>query len=160
MPQDKKTEVEIIEWAAPEFEYYQKSKSWFIVGGSIAALILLWALWSNNILFALVIGLAYFSLAVFAMKKPRQLQLSVDFRGVRIDNLLYSYDDLKSFWIFYNPPFTKELSLRSRKKLMPYVKIPLGDESPVEIRKILLKYLPERKHKESAVDNLAKMVGF
>jgi len=43
---------------------------------------------------------------------------------------------------------------------MPYIKVPIGDENPVEIRKILIKYLPEKKHKESAIDNLAKNLKF
>ena len=33
-------------------------------------------------------------------------------------------------------------------------------KNPVEIRRILIKYLPERKHKESAIDNLARSLKF
>jgi len=30
---------------------------------------------------------------------------------------------------------------------MPYIKIPIGEQNPVEIRKILIKYIPEKNTK-------------
>ena len=43
---------------------------------------------------------------------------------------------------------------------MPYIKISLGEQNPVKVRQTLLKYLPERKHKESLIDNLARGLRF
>jgi len=149
-----------LKWSAPEFTHYSKSKSWFMVTGLIAFGLLLWALLTKNILFALLIGLSYFSVVTYALKKPKAVELAITSKGIKVDKTLYSFDNLKSFWIFYDPPELKELSLRSKKLMMPYVKIPLGEENPAEVRRILIKYLPEKKQEESLIDSLARQLRF
>ena len=149
-----------IEWTTPEFEHYPKSKSWFLILGLIAIGLFIWALWTRNVLFALLIGLSYFSLSIYALKKPSDVSLTINPRGIRINKTLYDFDSIRSFWIFYEPPHTRELSLRSRKTFVPYIKIPLGEQNPVEVRNFLIKYLPEKKHVESLIDNLAKSLRF
>jgi len=149
-----------LKWSTPEFTQYSKSKSWFIVTGLIAGGLFLWALLTKNLIFALLIGLSYFSITVFALKKPREINLAITAKGIEIDKTLYEFDNLKSFWIFYEPPQIKELSLRSKKTIMPYIKIPLGEQNPVKVRRLLMKYLPEKKHKESLIDNLARSLRF
>jgi len=99
-------------------------------------------------------------LYIYALKKPRKIKFSISGRGIQVDQSLYGFDGLKSFWIFYEPPEIKELSIRSKKKFIPYVKIPLGNQNPAEIRKFLLKFLPERKHQESIAETLAKKIRF
>ena len=149
-----------IEWSAPEFEHYQKDKSWFLVTGGIAGLLVLWALLTKNLIFVLLVALAYFTIVTYAVKKPKKIQLAITPKGIKIEKTLYEYDNLKSFWIFYDPPEIRELSLRSKKTVMPYIKIPLGEQNPVEVRQILIKYLNEKKHKESLIDNLARQIKF
>lgn len=149
-----------IEWVAPEFEQHQKSKSWFITIGIISGILFLLAIFTKNILFALLIGLSYFTISSYAIKKPKDIKISINSKRIKIEKTLYALENIRSFWIFYDPPEIKELSLRSKKTIMPYIKVPIGDENPVEIRKILIKYLPEKKHKESAIDNLAKNLKF
>ena len=149
-----------IKWSAPEFEHYQKSKSWFMITGGIAGLLFLWALFTKNFIFALLIALAYFTIAVYSVKRPKKINLAITPKGIKIEKTLYEFENLKSFWLFYNPPETRELSLRSKKTVMPYIKIPLGEQNPVEVRQVLIKYLPERKHKESLIDNLARQIKF
>ncbi len=147
-------------WTAPEFEYYRKDKNWLTVASLIAAALFLWALLTKNFIFALLIALSYFVTVSYAFRKPAQVKLTITPKGVKVNRTLYEFDNLKSFWIFYQPPQVREISLRSKKTVMPYVKLPLGEQNPVEVRKILLKYLPERRHKESLVDNLARSLKF
>jgi len=151
---------ENIQWSAPEFEHYQKSKSWFLITGGIAAVLLLWAIFTKSFLFALLIALGYFTIAIYAAKRPKQIQLAITPKGIKIEKSLYEFENLRSFWIFYDPPEIRELSLRSKKSIMPYIKIPLGEQNPVEVRQILIKYLPEKKHRESLIDNLARQTKF
>lgn len=93
-------------------------------------------------------------------RKPREVVCKIRAQGVQINRDLYPYETLKSFWIFYDPPHHQELSVRSRKAFTGgYIKIPLGNEDPVKIRKILIKFLPERKQEEALVDVFARMVG-
>lgn len=149
-----------IEWTALEFDYYSKSKSWFVGFGIVAVLLALWGIWTKNIIFVILIGLSYFTLVVFAFKKPRGVQFAITPKGVNVDENLYNYDDLKSFWIFYEPPEVTEISLHSKKIATPYIKIPLGDQNPVEIRRMLIKYIPEIKQETSLADNLSRTIKF
>ena len=149
-----------LKWITPEFEYYKNSQSWFITIGIIAGILLIIAIFTKNFLFGLLILISSFLIFTYSLKKPDNVKLSISPKGIKINNTLYEFENLRSFWIFYNPPEIKELSLRSKKTIMPYIRVPVGNENPVEIRKILIKYLPEKKHKESVIDNLARHLKF
>ena len=93
-------------------------------------------------------------------RKPREVTCRIRAEGVQVNRALYPYETLRSFWIFYDPPHHQELSIRSRKAFTGgYIKIPLGNEDPVKIRKILIRFLPERKQEEALVDVFARLVG-
>jgi len=157
---DKKQTKDRLEWTALEFAHYKKSKSWFITICIAAGIFFLWAIFTKNILFAMLVILGLFSIIAHAIKTPRNIHFAITFKGVKIDKTLYAFDNLKSFWIFYDPPEVKEISLRSKKTIMPYIKIPLGKQNPVKIRQLLIKYIPEKKHKESLIDNLTRQLRF
>lgn len=149
-----------LKWIAPEFEHYQKNKMWFIVVGLIATALIIWALLSRNFLFALLIGLSFFSIIVYGLKKPRNIHLAITPKGVKVGKTLYEFSNLKSFWIFYDLPKLKEISIRSKKTFMPYIKLPLGEQNPINVRRMLIKYLPEKKQERSVIENLAKELRF
>lgn len=152
--------MKTFEWKAPEFPKKEKSKSWFVVPGLITVIVGLFALLTENILFLIAIILAFVIFYSYANKDPRIIEFKINERGVEIDKKLYDYDELRSFWVFYDPPEQKEISFRSRKTLLPYIRIPLDNESPNDIRKYLLKFLPEKRHKESLIDIWMRRTGF
>lgn len=156
----KKKSIQTIEWRAPEFIKYKKEKSWFLWAGLIFLAVLIYAIFTKNVFLIITVCLAAFTVYVYALKKPRNIRFGISGKGIKIENQLYAFNNLKSFWIFYDPPEIKELSIRSKKMMMPYIRIPLGKQNPVEIRELLLKFLPERQHKESAIDALARRFRF
>lgn len=156
----KKIFIKEFKWEAPEFDKKEKSKSWFIIPAIITIVLGLLALFSENILFLIVIVMAFFVFYIYANKDPRIIKFKLNEKGIEIENKLYDFDELRSFWIFYNPPEQKELSFRSRKTLLPYIHIPITDEDPIEIRKFLLKFIPEKRHKESLIDIWMRRIGF
>ena len=111
-------------------------------------------------MFLIAIVLGFFVFYVYANKEPRTIKFKIDERGVEIDGKLYEFDTLSSFWVFYNPPEQKEISFRSKRTFLPYVRISLDDENPNEIRKFLLKFLPEKRHSESLIDIWMRRIGF
>lgn len=156
----KKTTLQEFEWKAPEFDKKEKSKSWFIIPGIITIVLGIFALITENILFLIAIVLAFFVFYVYANKEPRIIKFKINEKGIEIDERLHDFDSLRSFWIFYNPPEQKELSLRSKRTFFPYIHVPLTKENPNEIRKFLLRFLPEKKHSESIIDIWMKRIGF
>ncbi len=156
MTESKKTKIS---WQAPEYEYYPKNKNWLVIACIIAGLLFAFGIYFKNYLFSLLVGLSFFAVTVYAFRKPEEINISITSQGIKIKNTLYKYENLSSFWIFYDPP-VKELSLRSKKLAMPYIKIQLANEDPNKIRKTLINYLPEKKHKESNIENIARQLKF
>lgn len=159
---NKKTEPELKEflWEAPEFEKTEKGKSWLIIPAIITIILGVISLITENILFLIFILLAFFMFLIYSKKEPRTINFKINEKGIEIDGNLHDFDSLRSFWIFYDPPIEKEISLRSRKTFFPYIRIPLAEENPAEIRKYLLKFLPEKHHRESIIDIWMKRIGF
>lgn len=112
--------------------------------------------YSASILFFLAGGIIAF---LTIKKKSRFIKCKIRKRGVQVNDTLYPYKYLKSFWIFYDPPRQAEISLWSKKALTGYIKIPLGEEDPVKIRKLLIKFIPEKKQEESLSDIFVKIIG-
>lgn len=148
------------EWNAPEFEKTEKEKSWFILPAIITIILGVFALLVDNPLFVVLIILSFVSFYIYARKSPRIIKFRIDEKGAEIDGRLHEFADLRSFWMFYDPPLEKTLSFRGKKTFFPYLRIPLDKENPTEIRKFLLKFLPEKRHKESIIDIWMKRIGF
>jgi len=147
------------EWRTLEFEKTEKNKSWFIFPAIIVIILGIIALITDNLLFLVLILLGFFTFYVYAKKEPRTIKFKIDERGIEVDDKLHTFDSIRSFWIFYEDR-EKEISFRSRKTFFPYIKIPLADQNPSEIRKYLLRFLPEKRHKESLIDIWMKKIGF
>jgi len=156
----EKIELEEFEWEAPEFEKRGKAKSWFIFPAILTIILGIIALLTDNILFLIFIILAFVVFYMYANKEPRILKFKINEKGVEIDGRIHDFDSLRSFWLFYSPPEEKELSFRSKKTFFPYIRIPLADQNPNELRNFLLKFLPEKHHRESIIDIWMKRVGF
>lgn len=150
----------LFEWEAPEFTYDPATTRirvaigvLLVVGGIAAALF-------GNFLFAILLAIAGGLILAYAAKPPRTLSLAVTSRGVVVGSRLYEFEELVSFWIFYDPPLFKELTLQSKKTFMPMVRMPLGDLDPLRLREVLLPFLKEQRQEASAIDIVAKRLGF
>lgn len=136
--------TESVRWSALEYPHRKKTADWYwvlgilAVAGAVAAFIL------GNILFSLLIVVGAFTVALFAARHPRIVEFEIDQRGVRADIILYPYSSLISFWILEGTEEQKIL-LRSSKKFMPYIIIPLGDIHPLQAHEFLIERLPEEE---------------
>lgn len=157
---EEKIELKEFEWEAPEFEKKEKNKSWFILPAILTIILGIIALVTENILFLIFIILAFVVFYMYANKEPRVLKFKISEKGIEIAERLYPLDTLRSFWLFYNPPEEKEISFRSKKTFFPYLRLPLAEQNPNEIREFLLKFLPEKRHKESIIDIFMRRSGF
>ena len=97
---------------------------------------------------------------MYGAKKPQIVNFSIKANGIQINKTLYTYDSIKSFWVYYDPPYKKELSIQSEKIFMPYIKIPLGDMDPNKVREALLKFKKEKEHQESLMDVVSEYLRF
>ncbi len=113
----------------------------------------------GNFLIALILGLMALVFALRFHARPQEMRVLLGEHGVQINDEVYYYKNLVSFWIDYEPGGAKELSLEVKKWYLPYLKIPLMDQNPVSVRTLLAGFLPEREHESSAADVFLRRLG-
>lgn len=113
--------------------------------------------YADNLITAFLFLSIIFALAAHILKDKELGNFKVDEIGVEIHGRLYRYKDIESFWIDYHPNADiKELSLHLSTTLHPYLKVPLHSADPVQLRRLMLHYIPEIEHKPNFADALSR----
>lgn len=147
-------------WEAFEYEYIEKHPKWYWIMGAILLGIIVYAIATNSILMAITFVLIGMLGYVYAEREPHKIRMEIGPDGIIADRIMYEYEDLKSFWIFYEiDAGFKVLSLHSQKKFLPQIHIPIGDANPIMIREVLLNYIPEIRQEMTVVDRLSLLIG-
>ncbi len=149
-----------VSWSAPDKHHELISHAWrraiivLLVGMAFLALF-----WQDSILTAVTFfGLAFVTSMHF-WRESRQEQHEIHPHGVVVAGNFYHYHDFDSFWVHFHPRGFHELSLKTGRLLNHYLKIPLGEQDPFEVRAALMEYLPEEKHEEGLDDWLRRKLG-
>jgi len=135
-------------WEIPEFTKHERKASWFIYFSIALVALLAYSYYTANPLFAIIIVL--FVIIFFATErgKPKTLVFAITPDGIMIANKLMAWRSLQNFYIIYYPPRIKNLYFQPKNSLRSVVNIPLETQNPVEIRQLLLQFLPEDLQKE------------
>lgn len=149
-----------IAWEAPEYTFHQKSPDWYWTVGIISLAFILIAIFTGNLLFAIFAGVAGFTVALWGARKPKTIAIVLNGNGIMVETRLYPYQELVSFWIHYDSPLVKEISILTKNTFLPSIRIPLGNENPAEIRAFLIRFLPEKMQEESLIDIVARALKF
>ncbi|OGF81975.1 hypothetical protein A2924_04630 [Candidatus Giovannonibacteria bacterium RIFCSPLOWO2_01_FULL_44_16] len=157
----------LFSWEAHEYFHHERTTDWYWWVGLVAVLLLGFAVWQRSFLFGILILLGWFTSILYAIRTPRFIRFVLTERGLIIENpeskesgKMYPWNQLESFWVFYKPPVHEELSIKSKKTFMPYIKVPLGDEDPEAVKEIVSKYIPLEEQEESLIDTLAHLAKF
>jgi len=136
------------EWTIAEYENHQRNLFWYIFMLVTGLLLVGYALFSGNFLFALIIILFAIIMFLQSQQHAPRMPFRICELGVIINNRFYSYRELKDFYVVYNPPEIKTLFLETNSSLRPQLRIPLMDVDPNEVRFTLREFLPEDVEKE------------
>jgi len=145
-------------WQAPEFEVYEQDQKWLTYIGLVLVAIIGYAIWDNSLIMAITFVLIGVVGYIYIEKAPRTLDFMVTHDGVVAGNEIFEYDNIKSFWIFYEPAGQKVISLHMNGGMLPYIHIPIHDQNPVHIREALLVNLHEMKQGHNFVDTLERFL--
>ena len=159
-PKEGQTGKVLMSWEAHEYFHHDHSTDWYWWTGLMAVVLLGLAIYQGSFLFGVLVLLGWFTIVLYAVRPPRLIKFALTERGVLIEKTLYPWQNLQSFWIFYNPPLHKDLALESKKAFMPRIKIALGKTDPSQVRDIMKKFLPEVEQEESLIDNLSHLAKF
>lgn len=145
-------------WRAPQFEVYEKSGRWYIIAAVFILAMIAYALYTNGPMMAIVFILIGIVGYIYSQKDPLVVTFAITDEGIIADKEIYLYENIKSFWIFYDPHHTKTISLHTKASTFPFVHIPIGDENPAKLHEILTEYIPEIKQDPSMIDTIERVL--
>ncbi|MBI3290937.1 hypothetical protein HYZ76_01490 [Candidatus Falkowbacteria bacterium] len=135
-------------WKFDEFPKYERSQGWYIMGGLVVGIFVLYAIFAANLLFGLITVIAALILLMF-QRTNREMEFRITEDGILINKSFHDYKDIKNFWIIYEVPEVKTLYFEPKSFFNPRIPISLEDQDPVKIREVLLQYLEEDLEKEN-----------
>jgi hypothetical protein len=140
-----------ISWEFPEYQKHDRNRNWYIVAGIIALGLIVYALFSANYFFALIILLVGFIIVFLQNDEPLTIQFSLEPTGVRLVDRFYSYDVFKDFSIVFKPEDEiRTLYFEFKNGLRHRMSIPLQKTNPLIVRQYLLRYLIEDLERNDA----------
>ncbi len=149
----------LISWEAPEHYHSEKNNDWYWAVGIITITASVLAFMFGNVIFGILIIVGVFSLVVHAARKPHFIHIEINDRGIVIDNILYPFLTLESFWIDAHEQPSKIL-IKSTKTFMPYISVNIEEVDPEKVREILLNYIAETEHHEPVTQKILERLGF
>lgn len=149
----------LIAWDAPEHIHIEKNNDWYWSVGIITITAVALCFIFNNIIFGILLLVCSFALVVHGSKKPRTIHCEINDRGIVIDNTLFTFLSLESFWIDAHIEPSK-IIVKSHKTFMPFIVIYIEGVDPEDVRDILLNYIAETEHHEPISQKLLEMLGF
>ncbi len=130
-------------WEAPTHTRYERGPRWYVIMSVVALLLMAYAIWTANFLFAFLILLFAIILILAGNETPKKILVQVGENGIVWDGKMHLYRDLDHFAIIYQPPISKVLYFEHRNPIIPRMRISLEEQNPVEIREHLKNYLQE-----------------
>ncbi|MDQ5950244.1 MAG: hypothetical protein QG585_186 [Patescibacteria group bacterium] len=155
-------EKEKIIWPSYEYDFREKSRDWFWAVGitalSIAAISLLFA----NIFFAIFIILAGTTIMITANRPPKIIDFEISDKGIRIDEVVYPYTELHSFWVEDNKFSVPKLLVRSERLIAHILVIPIETDvvNAKDVREYIGQFLPEETLYEPLSKRVMESLGF
>ena len=151
-----------ITWATPEYHQPKRKMDWYWTLAIVVIGVAVFAIFRGNVLFAAVMILGGLMMFFFALRKPDDLTIGINERGIVVNNEPFPYRNIKSFWILTEEEsHVNKLVLhvdRSFEPLMVFIvhpDIPLAD-----LREFLLQYLAEERNDEPNHHKFSDAIGF
>ena len=134
-----------ISWIAPEYLQHPKSAKWWVIAGIVWVIAIILEAISGN--WTMLAATALFGLVYWYIHEhhpPKHTKINLSELGVKIGHRAIPYADIESFWIIFEPPYTRRLYLEVKESFLPDLIIELEDQDPQQIVAFLEQRLPER----------------
>lgn len=155
------TQKKPLSWQAHEYLHTDKSADWYWTLGLIAVAGAVGALLLNNILFAILIVMGAFVLALFASREPELITFKLTQRGVRIDKQFHPYTSIESFFVEELPEgLPPKLLLKSKSWRHAVIVIPLENIDEDMVHDYLIDFLDEVEDSEPLIHRMMEYFGF
>lgn len=149
----------VFAWQSPEFVRYKKDNKWLVylimIAIVLSVILGFMHIWSGVVL-VIVAAIVFITLSE---THPKNLSCAVYTEGLVIDDKVYNYEQIKSFWISFGDLPKAKFQLTGR--LGAVITMPLGEEDPEQIRLYLSKHMPEEEDRgEDLTDTINRLLRF
>ena len=149
----------LITWNAPVHIHTEKKPDWYWTVGIITLALSVVSFIFSQFILGIFIILATTVLVLLSSKPPHIRYCEINDRGIMVDDVLYPFLSLESFWIPHDE-FPHKLILKSRKLFMPLIVLYIDEVDPESVREVLLTYIAETEHTEPLLKKVLERLGF
>lgn len=149
-----------VSWEAPQHHHVEKGNDWFFALAIIDIALIIVAILIDNVLFALLIGIAGGVLAMSAAKRPAIVPYAVTVRGVKVEDELFPYANLVAFHIDEEDLRGPQLLVRTNRRTIPLLVLPIPPDHIDDIEAILKEKLSEELIQEPLGLKILELFGF
>jgi hypothetical protein len=146
-------EIELISWTAPARPFKRRNKEFYITLIAIAAIVGLVLFlvegWMPVILIISLVFLFY----VMSTVEPEQIEYKITNKGIKVAGKKTEWAGLTRFW--FSRRFDSQLLVMETLFLPGRMELVIDPGKKEEIKKTLLKFLPEEEAPASALDRAA-----
>lgn len=153
------TERGVLRWSAYEHGHIERSGDWFWALGIIAACAAVISILLSNILFAVLIVAAAFTIGIIARTPPELVEFELSERGIRVGETLHRYDEIISFWVENEDENEPLLLVDTTKPMSPNLIISIDPADAGTIRAYLQEYVEEVPMKEPVSHKILEFFG-
>ncbi len=148
-----------ISWKAPEWAHHTKGVVWwigfFLFFSTLTAVFYYLEFWWGIVIVLLLTAVIF----VHSFRKPREILCIIDHKGVKIGTQFFEWQELISFWLVPNMPYTL-LYLKSTNRLISIISIEAPITKTEGIFQLLSKHIAVEERGEIAVDKLTRLLRF
>lgn len=149
-------------WIAPEYEFRPKEDSWFWMSVIVAVLLVAFATWQRNYLFALFVVIAEVLMIVWGAREPRLVNFHLSEKTLTIDGRRsYALAEIER-WSLEEPSHSEwaNVFLHFRRPYHWGTKVHVPKAHLEEIRAILRRGAKEVERDDSFIEVIEEFLGF
>ena len=150
----------IMYWTMDEFHRHERSNLWYVFFLIIGIGLILFAVLSSNYVFAVLLIVIGTYMILRHFRDPEDVPVIILTTGVAIGNHYHTWDEVKDFWVAYDPPEVRKLYIDFNRNREPYVSIDLPEDmDPNEVREVMLEFAEENQNRkeESLTDYVSRL---
>lgn len=149
----------ILSWDGQNFDRDPKGLWWYLAASGFILLLTGFFIWRQDwfpiIVVVVVSAVLFWYLRVSV---PEKIQYRITAIGIYLNDRLYPFSEIHSFWIVYNQS-VKVLYIAFVRKYLPALLVDVRSVDPVILRSVLSRRIPEQeKRGESLTDRLVRIL--
>lgn len=146
-----------VAWNAYEYIHHEKGTAWFVIFGTVAALVFGAAIYFQQWLFAVLIVVIVAVIIVSSRRPPRQLAYALDDEGLAIDGVMHPFENFKAFGVIRDGA-EYSVMLIPTQRFQPAITVYFPEEAGEAIVDMLGARLPMKDLHLDAVDRVVRFL--